>query len=218
VLDLPAELLVAIVAQLLEDNEVAMSLACRSLREAVAATERRTAGARLSTGLGSVFGSMGNLEWAVSSCGLPLRGGLLVRAARRGQLEQLSWLRAHGCAWEPCKGGGNDSCSSAAESGHLLVLQWARAGGCPWDWQTCANEARGGHLAVLRWLRANGCPWDKDTCTSAAGAGHLAVLQWPRASGCPWDSQVRSVAAAHGHKAVLAWARANGFQERYGMV
>jgi hypothetical protein len=97
-LDLPAELLVAIVAQLLEDDELATSLVCRRLREALAATERRTAGARLSTGIGSVFGSMSKLEWAVSSCGLPLRGGLLVHAARGGQLEQLSWLRAHGCA------------------------------------------------------------------------------------------------------------------------
>jgi hypothetical protein len=55
----------------------------------------------MSTGIGSVFGSMGKLEWAVSSCALPLSGRLLVRAARGVQLEQLSWLRARGCAWEP---------------------------------------------------------------------------------------------------------------------
>jgi hypothetical protein len=41
---------------------------------------------------------MSKLEWAVSSCGLPIRGGLLVRAARGVQLEQLNWLRARGCA------------------------------------------------------------------------------------------------------------------------
>jgi hypothetical protein len=44
----------------------------------------------------AVFGSMGKLEWAVPSCGLPLDNGLLVHAARGGQLEQLSWLRARG--------------------------------------------------------------------------------------------------------------------------
>jgi hypothetical protein len=42
-LDLPAELLVAIVALLLEDDELATLLACRRLREAVAATNSRQA-------------------------------------------------------------------------------------------------------------------------------------------------------------------------------
>jgi hypothetical protein len=52
-LDLPAELLVAIAAQLAEDDELAASLSCRKLREAVAGTERRKAGAALSTTIGS---------------------------------------------------------------------------------------------------------------------------------------------------------------------
>jgi hypothetical protein len=43
------ELLVAVASQLAEDDELAASLACRKLREALAATERRAAGARLST-------------------------------------------------------------------------------------------------------------------------------------------------------------------------
>jgi hypothetical protein len=150
-LDLPAELLAAIAAQLAEDDELAFALACRRLRQAAAGTERRAAGARLSTRLGSAFYSVGKLEWAVSSCYLPLSGKLLLRAARAGQLEQLSWLRARGCAWEPCKrgrrigepveGDGMDSCSSAAAGGHLAVLRWARADGCPWDGRTCSAAA-----------------------------------------------------------------------------
>jgi hypothetical protein len=71
-LDLPAELLLAIVALLLEDDELAAVLACRRLHEAVAATERRLAGARLSTTIGSVFSSVSKLKWALSWCGLPL--------------------------------------------------------------------------------------------------------------------------------------------------
>jgi hypothetical protein len=47
---LPAELLVAIATQLAEGDELAASLACRKLREAVAGTKRRATGARLSTG------------------------------------------------------------------------------------------------------------------------------------------------------------------------
>jgi hypothetical protein len=93
-LDLPAELLVAIAAQLAEDDELAFELACRRLRQAVAGTEQRETGARLSTRIGSAFCSVSKLEWAVSSCGLALSGRLLLRAARAGQLEQLSWLRA----------------------------------------------------------------------------------------------------------------------------
>jgi hypothetical protein len=161
-LDLPAELLVAVATQLAEDDELAASLACRKLREAVAGTERHRAGAQLSTSIGSAFGSVGKLAWA-ASCGLPLSAKLLTHAARLGQLEHLRWLRAHGCAWEPCtlfKGG---PCSSAAEGGHLSVLQWARGNGCPWNRHTCASAARGGHLAVVQWARANGCPWDADT-------------------------------------------------------
>jgi hypothetical protein len=48
-LDLPAELLVAVAMQLDEDDDLAASLACRNLRQAVAGTERRRAGAWLST-------------------------------------------------------------------------------------------------------------------------------------------------------------------------
>jgi hypothetical protein len=87
------ELLVAIAKQLAEDDELAASLACHKLREAVAATKRRAAGAQLSTRIGSVLGSVGKLEWA-ASCGLPLSAELLTRAARLGQLEPLRWLRA----------------------------------------------------------------------------------------------------------------------------
>jgi hypothetical protein len=189
-LDLPVELLVAIATQLAEDDELAISLACRKLcrklREAVAGTERRAAGARLSTWIGSALGSAGKLEWA-ASCGMPISAKLLIRVARLGQLEPLRWLRAHGCAWEPCEEWQEDPCSSAAEGGHLSVLQWALADGCPWNERTCSGAAKGGHLDVLQWLHANGCPWDEDTCTYAATGGHLAVLQRARANACPWD-------------------------------
>jgi hypothetical protein len=64
-LDLPVELLVAIAAQLAEDDVLAASLACCKLRKAVAGTKRRMAGARLSTSIGSALGSVITLEWAV---------------------------------------------------------------------------------------------------------------------------------------------------------
>jgi hypothetical protein len=208
-LDLPAELLVAVATQLAEDDELAASLACRKLREAVAGTERRAADARLWTRIGSAFGPVSKLEWT-ASCGMPLSAEMLTRAARHGQLEHMRWLRAHGCAWGPCKRGRGDPCSSAAKGGHLSVLQWARADGCPWDELTCANAAKGGHLAVLQWARANGCPWDAETCACAAKGGHLAVLQWARSNGCRLNGNTCEDAARGGHLAVLQWARAHG--------
>jgi hypothetical protein len=90
----------------------------------VAGTERHKASARLSTRIGSVFGSMGKLEWAVVSCRLPLGGKLLLRAARAGQLEELSWLRARSCAWEPCTrvaGGSLLECGLGRASGRAAV-------------------------------------------------------------------------------------------------
>jgi hypothetical protein len=47
-LDLPVELLVAVVSQLAEDDELAASLACRKTREAVASTTPRRGSARRS--------------------------------------------------------------------------------------------------------------------------------------------------------------------------
>jgi hypothetical protein len=61
-LDLHAELLVLIVAQLADDDELAASLTCRKLRAALAGTERHAAGARLSTSIGSALDSADKLE------------------------------------------------------------------------------------------------------------------------------------------------------------
>jgi hypothetical protein len=175
---------VAIATLLAEDDELAAVLTCRRLREAVAGTKRRAAGARLSTRIGSAFCSLGKLEWAMASCGLPLSGGLLLRAAwaaGRGRLHVLQWARANGCRWDA------QACADAAWGGHLAVLQWLHANGCPWDEWTCANAAQGGHLGVLQWLRANGRPWDARVCAKAAKDGHMAVLHWALANGCPED-------------------------------
>jgi hypothetical protein len=124
-LDLPAELLVTIAAQLAEDDELAASLACRKLRAAVAGTERGEAGARLSTTIGSALVLVGKLEWA-ASCGMPLSAKLLTRVARLGQLETLRWLRGHGCAWEPCERGREGPCSSAAARPSVSAAVGAR--------------------------------------------------------------------------------------------
>ena len=87
------------------------------------------------------------------------RGGRLSRrerlcgaAARSGNLEELTALRANRCQWS------EDTCSFAAVGGHLEVLQWARANGCPWDNLTLINARDKGHLELVNWAIANGCP------------------------------------------------------------
>ncbi|KAG5176438.1 hypothetical protein JKP88DRAFT_347071 [Tribonema minus] len=83
------------------------------------------------------------------------------RAAAKGQLLLLQWLRQEGCPCDPslCNTALQAGHFEAAAAGHLEVLQWARANGCPWDSETCRMAARGGHQEVLHWACDNGCPW-----------------------------------------------------------
>jgi hypothetical protein len=191
-LDLPAELLVAIATQLAEVNQFAASLACRKLRVAVAGTERRAAGTRLSTRIGSALDSVDKLERA-ASCGMPLSAKLFTRAAWHGQVEPLRWLRTHGCVCEPHRAGRQGTCSSVAEGGRLSVLQWARADGSPWGARTCSCALVGRHLARSTGLtpmeRPVGCV-DRRCCSyGQALAGCAAVPLAPRANGCPWNER-----------------------------
>jgi hypothetical protein len=208
-LDLPAELLALTAARLPADDEFAAALTCCKLRHAIMAGKQRTPRGRLSTSIGSAFESLPRLTWAVS-CGLPLSSDLLRRAARRGHLDQLSWLRAQGCAWGPCVSEDDNSCAEAALGGHLTVLQWARADGCPWSEWTCTAAAVNGDLAILQWARAHGCPWNPNACRGAAENGHLAVLQWLRANGCPWNTWTCFAAAHNNHLPLLQWGHAKG--------
>jgi hypothetical protein len=52
--DLPSDMFAIIITELAEDDKLAFALTCRRLRQAIAGTERRTAGVRLSTRIGSV--------------------------------------------------------------------------------------------------------------------------------------------------------------------
>ncbi len=126
---------------------------------------------------------------------------LCTRAAKRGYLSVLQWLRdENGCSWDEL------TCAEAAGRGHLDVLRWLRQNGCPWNRHTCALAARGGHLNVLKYIRENGCDWDIHTCVCAAMGGHLDVLQWAREQDCPWNGpKCRTNAVIYGQRAVVEW-------------
>jgi hypothetical protein len=91
-----------VVSSLGPDDELAASLACRKLRDAIRSPvlpsgeqPRRP----LTTRVRSLLGSMSKLQWGFASAGAPLSGTLLARVARLGDVRMLSWLRTRGC---PC--------------------------------------------------------------------------------------------------------------------
>jgi hypothetical protein len=96
--DLSADMIDKVVSSLGPDDELAASLACRKLRDAIRSPvlpsgeqPRRP----LTTRVRSLLGSMSKLQWGFASAGAPLSGTLLARVARL----VLSWLRTRGC---PC--------------------------------------------------------------------------------------------------------------------
>ena len=167
----------------------------RAMRDAVAATGLRFM--ELGEDAAVELGCLSAVQRLQRGGRLSRRERLCGAAARSGNLEELTALRADGWPWD------EETCAEAAFGGHLNVLQWARAKGCPWDEETCAEAAFGGHLNVLQWARAKGCPWDEETCAEAAFGGQLEVMQWARANGAPWNEETCSGAAGGGHLEVL---------------
>jgi hypothetical protein len=98
--DFSMDVLDKIVASLDPDDELAASLACRKLRDAIrppALPSAQQPRRPLKTRLRSLLGSLGKLQWGVTSLDAPLNAALFTRVAGLGDLRMLSWLRARGC-------------------------------------------------------------------------------------------------------------------------
>jgi len=65
-----------------------------------------------------VLTSVRKLQWA-ASCGLPMDEVLCATLAAKGQLIELSWVRAHGCEWD------DSCCYEAAKVGARAIGQLA---------------------------------------------------------------------------------------------
>ena len=114
-------------------------------------------GRRTRTTARAAAASAARVAWARSCAGETkwaryIEPRLFAKAAGRGDLEMLKWLRAKGCPWDKW------TCANAAKGGHLEMLKWLRDNGCLWSAGACASAAFRGHLEVLEWLRAAGCP------------------------------------------------------------
>ena len=122
----------------------------RAMRDAVAATGLRFK--ELGEDAAVELGCLSAVQRLQRGGRLSRRERLCGAAARSGNLEELTALRANRCQWS------EDTCSFAAVGGHLEVLQWARANGCPWDNRTLINARDKGYLELVNWAIANGCP------------------------------------------------------------
>jgi hypothetical protein len=216
---LPPALLAHITGMIDSHDELAVSLVCRKMRDAVVVSafmlrgEER--GRKMRTHLFCASRAMALLQWAVA-CGAPLSPSLAHEAAwqEEGCLEKLRWLRTIGCPWD------ERVLEAFAAKGELEHMQWAREHGRPWGKGICERAAGlglvspGRSIEVLKWLRANGREYTGWEMVRPFETGCLDVLQWLRADGCPWEpgSRIGSVgllgAASHGQLAALVWARA----------
>jgi hypothetical protein len=204
--DLPAHVIACVVDQLPPDDELAVALTCRELRSASAQCARSVSGARLTTGIHSLFSSLRKLQWGIA-CGAGLSPLLCKWAAWSGHLDQLVWLRSIGCPWD------ETTCKVASACGHLHILQWARQHGCPWNEETCEQAARKGRLNTLAWAHENGCPWNEKTFELAVTDAHRPeILEWLLANHCPHDAGVCEIAAMNGFVDAIAWALDRGFE------
>ena len=92
-------------------------------------------------------------------------------ASRRGNVECLRYLHAHGYPW------GSDTLSSAAEKGHLECLKYAYENGCPWNEYCLLHAATYGNLDCLRYAHEQGMnAADFNICGHTAWKGHIDCL------------------------------------------
>ncbi|KAJ1639251.1 hypothetical protein T492DRAFT_127075 [Pavlovales sp. CCMP2436] len=207
---LPSDDLESVLALLSADDELAVSLACCRLRDAVASVQstkghspKKGSIPKCQTRYKLVVGSVPKLLWALS-CGLTLNLKLCQQAVKFGTLEVLQWLRVHGCPRDP----GMDYLHSAWKD-HLPALEWLVATGAEEPDQIYMYAAGGGQMEVLKWAHAIGVPrsfagddgfiGEGNACAIAAAEGHLSCLKWLRAHG------LRLMASAH------EWSHAIGF-------
>lgn len=110
-----------------------------------------------------------------------LEGQSSMRAARKGQLEVLKYIR------ENAERNRDDSaCLSAAQGGQLKVLMYLHeTDGLYKSSLTCHIAAREGHLTTLKYVHENGCPLDDAVWNAAVKVNNEEVLEYLREMGCP---------------------------------
>lgn len=85
--------------------------------------------------LAAMHGHLEILKWLYcidpSECLKELVADVCSRAAEKGWLNMLKWLKEHNCPWT------SNACDKAARYGHYEVLEWLHDNGCPCDPDRC---------------------------------------------------------------------------------
>jgi hypothetical protein len=211
------KLLVAIVAQLAEDDELAFALACRRLHQAVASTERHAAGAWLSTRIGSAFCSLNKLPLTQRSAAAPRGAGRTARAAELAACTRLRMgavqRRWQGCLLERgCRRASN--CDAVGERGwlpvgcapaHLLRLLGCHSGCMVWYGAPPTSWAA---IDATRWWQLDRAPAEHAQTESVPSALVQRWVSFPHSPQAPAVAELR--AARGGHLDMLQWLHASG--------
>jgi len=179
---------------------LALKLVCRALRAAAPPkTESHEEHAHE---------TLAQLQWARGT-GLKLRRSIIIRAAARGQLDQLLWMASANNPhtqdfWH------GDVTGPAAEHGQVHVLEHFMPGELKsYDYSPVFGwAAYGGQRLTLEWLIARfpNVTIDFGVLTAAARGGQLNVLKWlHREKGVEWQKDAARQAAKNGHVHVLEW-------------
>jgi hypothetical protein len=94
------------------------------------------------------------------------RSDLCKRAAKRGHIQTIDWLRQRGCPWD------ETVCAKAARHGQLATLRWLHEGGCPWDDATTREASSAGWVDCLIYAHENGCPINQVSVNCAWKQSH----------------------------------------------
>lgn len=102
------------------------------------------------------------------------RAGGSTGAVRKGRIDILLWLRAHGYEWD------ETACMNVAASrGDLDMLEWLMRHGCAWNERACTDAAINGCNATVSWLRERGAPWNREMCALIARKSNWSA-SWMR--------------------------------------
>ena len=137
----------------------------------------------------------GNLDELrrLHEAGCPWNANTIYVAAEFGQLHCLRYALEHGCEVDEY------ACTGAASNGHLDCLRYLHEHNVEWDANTTYRAALNGQLHCLRYAMEHGCRVNGGACDWAAYNGHLDCLTYLHEHNAPWDGWALMVAARRGH-------------------
>lgn len=136
--------------------------------------------------------------------------GLCARAAARGDLEMLKWLRDYGCQWD------SYTCMNSATKNSVNIVKWAILNGCPYDdVEIITSWVNARDVETVEWLLERGCPLDthlffRGPYDNPARYLTMEMVQLLLRHGCEWHSNLSSGVRRSGKLKLLAWIIDNG--------